>query len=771
MDTIPPISTSLFYWLKEKNYKDALKSSQTAKKFNPFDVRIEKILTAAQLATDHSADAKENLTALSSKFPTDIFIHKALGLAHIKEKAYTQAIGEFTTIKNLAPNDHNGLLLLSAAYTLNNDHSKALEKIDKIKDRLVKSEEKEFLDYLIEKNSPPGEALEINNNLATNNLISLIENMLLEKEINQIDFILEFENPIVSKRLAEKLKKEKQLGIQNEPAEEKAPRLLDYKGTVVENFEFYDRTTKGASPINAMNVTSNVKVEGTTESGVELTAEVETFFNRWDNHTFDFFKINATKRDDFEIDVGKFSAKHFPSLVSYPSVEEGVRLHKKLARAEFEKTNANQIIEDGETPINLGEIYRENHIDSRINRDIELTVVLGRTKRAKNIDDRKEKNEGSYETSGQIEQWTQSYRLHSQVNSVLEVGTSLSIVQDSSRKATVSSTTYPIESSAISIDGGIDLLDNALNIDGEIAYGNYDLNTLDFHTKHERDFAWLFKSKYKIFDSLSFSYEQKNIGRNFKVEGASQTQDKLTHSIEFAYKPLSPKTWLIKSQTFTYKPDFLGQDGGGDSKKYYETFQSVTEIKLPKDAKYTLDYKYYLENDKCDCSDYRTLTFKNSLECNFPSIKTKIKPSYTFERKDDNIASPTDEKKSEYVLTIENTSIKNLELDYSVEREVKRYYGATTKKYHQFIHSLEAKYTFIPSRLDMKIKIANDFKHPTDTNKTDISTATFELNYTSKAGDDKFNLKYERKDNVYLPWSDSSAYRQNYVNLKYTRQF
>jgi len=89
----------------------------------------------------------------------------------------------------------------------------------------------------------------------------------------------------------------------------------------------------------------------------------------------------------------------------------------------------------------------------------------------------------------------------------------------------------------------------------------------------------------------------------------------------------------------------------------------------------------------------------------------------------------------------------------------------------KFTIKFEAKYIFVPSRCDIKFKASQDFKEPSDTNQTDITTLTFEFNYTSKSGDDKFNLKYERKNNIYIPWSDSSAYRQNYVKLKYTKIF
>jgi len=148
-----------------------------------------------------------------------------------------------------------------------------------------------------------------------------------------------------------------------------------------------------------------------------------------------------------------------------------------------------------------------------------------------------------------------------------------------------------------------------------------------------------------------------------------------------------------------------------------------------------------------------------------------IKPSYTFERKNDLVLAPTDEKKKEYIFKIENKSIKNLKLDYSFERERKKFNGATTKSYKQYINTLEGKYTFIPSRFDSVLKLSKDYKNPSNTNKTIIATLTWEVNYTSKDSDDKFNFKFERKNNKYLPWSDSSAYHQKYLSLKYTKKF
>jgi len=351
------------------------------------------------------------------------------------------------------------------------------------------------------------------------------------------------------------------------------------------------------------------------------------------------------------------------------------------------------------------------------------------------------------------------------------MGASASMTRDIIDSAEVSATTLPKESIATGIDSSIELFDEDLKIDFEVALSNYDEDTTDDELKHKRALGWIAGAEYKMLDTTSLSYDMKLIERNFEVEGASQTEDKLTHDMELEYKPKDPKNWALKEQTFTFKPEVLDQNGSETDKKYYRTFQSVTDFKLPQDAEYTIDYKYYREKDKCDCTDYKTVTIKNSLDWDIEGLNTTIKPEYVFERKNDMLASPTDEKKKEYKITIENTSIKNWTFDYSFEREKKKYTGATTKSYHQYIHSFEAEYELIPSRCDITFKASQDFKEPSDTNKTDITILSLDFSYTSKSGDDKFELKYERKNNIYMPWSDSSAYRQNYIKFKYTRDF
>ena len=778
-DNYPSYFNLSLLYFKEDDLDSSLKYLKRTSELNPFDMRANKLLSSAYILQENYAESKKIVSSITGKNQTDIDSHKKLGIIYLRENNIRAALGEFTLTRNLSPSDLNSNLLFAASCALNNDFEKALSKIKDIKDQLTDNTSLAFYAYLLEKNgsTESAEALYKKTNTYSKdtiveNLIATLEKDVIKSEMEGISPIKDYANTEITKRMADKLKKET-LPTAGKSASSKAAetRPLNLKGTLTETWETYSRVPKTSSPINGLNVTSNLKVEGKTKGGTNFSGEWEGFFNRWDNNKLDYYKINANKRNDYEVDIGKFSAKHFPTLISYPTVLEGTRVWKKITPSKFEPTKVASITEDPKSPVNLGEIYRDNYVDNRVFKDIEATFVVGRTQERKNFGDRREENENTTESSGQFEQWTQSYRLHSQFNKVVDFGGSVSLTQDKSRKTIVSSSTVPIESIAVGFDGGIDLLDSDLTIDAEVAYGNYDEDTFDMVGKHLRGFAWLLKSKYKIIDTLSLNYEQKAIGRNFKVEGASQTQDKTSHTIDLIYKPKNPRIWFPSSQTIRFKPEIVSHDGGGTTKQRFTTVQSITDFKLPQNSKFIFDYKYYREIDKCDCTNYLTTTIKSSLEYNLKSIQTKIKPSYTFERKDDRAGSPTDEKKKEYVFNIENKSIKNLELDYSFEREKKKYNGATTKSYKQYTNNFEAKYTFIPSRLDAAVKAANDYKNPSDTNKTDISTYTFEMNYTSKGGDDKFNIKYEKKDNIYLPWSDSSAYKQQYVKFKYTKKF
>jgi len=768
---------SLIYFRKE-NYDQSLKYWLETSSLNPFDARTKKLLASTYSLLDKYEESRKLLSELSTQDPKDIDTHKKLGIAHLQESNIRAALSEFTLTRNLSPSDLNGNLLLATSYALNNELSKALEKIKSQRKNLKDDTSLAFYAFLLEKNNQQQDAETIYSKIKISdkdsiipNLIAAVEKNVIMAEAAQFTYIDIFENLEISTRMADKIKKESIPGARSSSRKSKKKRPFNFKATLTEKWEHYNRRPRTSSPINGLNVTSTVKLEGKNKAGVSFKGEWEGYYNRWDFHKLDFYKINANKRNDFEVDIGKFSAKHFPTLVSFPTIIEGFRFWKKTTLRKFEET-ALPVIEGGEpsSPINLGELYRKNYVDTR-SIAIETTFVVGRTQKDKDIGDRKPKNENTFESSGQFQQWTQAYRIKAKFNKFIEIGSSFAITQDFAIKTLVSESTVPIESIALSMDGGIDLFDGDLTIDAEFAYGNYDEDRFDMRNQHLRDKAWIVKSKYKMFDTISLNYEQKAIGRTFKVEGASQTRDKTSHTIDFVYKPLESKVWLPQSFTIKFKPEIVSPDSTGETKQRFTTVQPVLDIKLPNNSKFVFDSKYYREFDKCGCTNYTTFTFKNSLEYNIPGIQTIIKPTYTFERKNDMIAAPTDEKKKEYVIKVENKSIKNLKINYSFERERKKFNGVTTKSYRQYINSVETKYTFIPSRLDAKVKVSKDYKNPSDTNKTIITILTLEGNYTSKDGDDKFNLKYERKNNKYLPRSDSSAYHQQYLNLKYTRKF
>ena len=425
---------SLLY-LKDKDYKKGLKYIEAAKRLNPFDIRISKMLSSTYLMLGNTEAAKKISTELLSKNPADINSHKKLGIIYLKTKNNKSAIAQTTLLRNLAPSDPSYILLSSASHFLNNEYAKSYKKIKNIKEKLEDNAPLAFYALVLEKNNLNDSAKKIfdtisvhNKETITDDLLSYLEKITVENEIKQLALINRFENPEVVKRMSDNLKQEAKINSTTTLNNRKeASRPLKLKGTLTETIEHYDRNPAASSPINSLNVTSNLKLEGKTTNGVDLTAELEGYFNRWDNGNLDFYKINATKKNDYEIDLGKFSTKHFGTLVSFPTVLDGIRVWKKITLPEFVPTQASEIGSDSFAPVNLGEIYRENYIDSRANKAVELTVVVGRTLHSKNIDDRKNKNENSYETSGQFEQWTQSYRLHTEVNSVLELGSSLSL--------------------------------------------------------------------------------------------------------------------------------------------------------------------------------------------------------------------------------------------------------------------------------------------------------------------------------------------------------
>ncbi|MCK5083355.1 MAG: hypothetical protein KAR31_10650, partial [Candidatus Omnitrophica bacterium] len=382
-DNYPSHFNLSLLFFRKNDLDSSLKYLKRTSELNPFDMRTNKLLSSAYVLLENYEESKKVLSAIISKNRADIDSHKKLGIVYLRENNIQAALAELTLTRNLSPSDLNGNLLFAASCALNNDFKKALSKIKNLKEQLTDNTSLAFYAYLLEKNNLTEDAQALykesdvrNKDTIIENLISTLEKGVIANEVEGISYIKEYTNPEISKRMADKLKKETLPSAQTSGKSSSA-RPLNLKATLTETWETYQRTPKTSSPINGLNVTSNLKVTGQTEGGTSLSGEWEGFFNRWDNNKLDYYKINATKRNDYEVDLGKFSAKRFPSLVSFPTILEGMRVWKKITPSKFEPTQVAQIAEDPESPLNLGEVYRNNYVDNRGFRDIETTFVVG----------------------------------------------------------------------------------------------------------------------------------------------------------------------------------------------------------------------------------------------------------------------------------------------------------------------------------------------------------------------------------------------------------
>jgi hypothetical protein len=612
-------------------------------------------------------------------------------------------------------------------------------------------------------------------------LVSLLKMALAKEEVASAQPVEEFNPPEVVKRLAERLKKEEPIVVKPTPSQEGAKRPYNLKGEFEQTFEYYDRSPKASSPINMLNTTSRLKVTG-SQQPYSFESEWEWYYDRWDHTHLDWYKVNITSPNT-SWDIGKFSSRYFPNLVSHPSIEDGVRLWHKFEKPAFEPKlenplpqlpegqEAQEVKSEESTPLNIARLYEDSFTDDRTFKSAELTVVSGRSKKPINLNHRKEKNEDTYETSGQYEQWVVASRLLTRPTDTTEANAAWSYVADDPDSATTSSTTLPIKSQAVGMDGKWELLDRKLNLDGEFAFSDYDTDMEDKSNKHLRDFAWMWGTDYKPASNWTMSYDEKRIGHNFKVEGAYQTEDKITHTFTTKYTPSKSQPWSIRSFDLKLEPARTNLNGGSDQTKYYNTAQPKISFTLPQDTKLSFDYKNYQEHWASCCTNYRTNTLATDLDYEYKPWKLTFKPGYTFERKDDRVASPTDEKMKNFRIAFEDRLIERLVLKYSISFEVKEYVGFTTKSYREHKYSFEAGYTLIPGRSTLTIKTSRDDKDPTDTNETILDTYGVDIDFTSKDGNQKFVFAYERKLNIYEPWLDTSAYRQHYMKLKFTSKF
>ena len=71
-------------------------------------------------------------------------------------------------------------------------------------------------------------------------------------------------------------------------------RPLELTGELEQTFEYYDRNPATSNPINDLNITKNLQLDGKIGE-TNFETEFEGYYNRWDNVDLDYFKINLEK--------------------------------------------------------------------------------------------------------------------------------------------------------------------------------------------------------------------------------------------------------------------------------------------------------------------------------------------------------------------------------------------------------------------------------------------------------------------------------------------
>ncbi|MFC1621331.1 tetratricopeptide repeat protein, partial [Candidatus Omnitrophota bacterium] len=790
-------------YTQKTEYAKALTAFQEASIYNPYNLFSYKFIVNLFILTKKYEDAIKNIKYVIERDPQDSDAHLKHGLLSLKKRDLGAAIKELTFVRNVDPDDITGRVNLAGAFIQSENLDSAKTYLSEVKEKVFDDAKTNafrwaLVSYLHRVSGEPQksqEAQKTAREAAPNwkrlkepdfNIFSLqpefVQYILDKRSSSEIleAKLLDFEQNEVSKRVVENILKEreeekKKAGLVAAKKKD-AKRPLDLTGELNHTSEYYDRNPATSNPINDLNMTSNLKLKGKIGK-TNFESEFEGYYNRWDHTELDYFKINLEK-DNTEIDFGKFSAKNFPSILTHPTIEQGWRLwyrfERQIKSELFKKLpeDLEAFQSDLEKIPNLGRLYNMVQRCHQFFATWEFTILRGRSKKPKNLNRPKAKNDRTYETSGQYEQWVDALHIMTQPTENTEVGLSYSRVKDDETEALVSSTTYPIESEAMGIDWAIEFLDGKLKTDGEYVRSNYDENVSSGdNLENKEDAASSLSVDYEINNNWDLSYDLKRIGTNYEVEGAFQTADKKTQTWAVKYSAPKIKTWYVRSIDIKYEPARVNLSSSDETNKLYLTFQPKISFTLPQDAKLSFDYKYYDENQSCRCTKYRSRTLKTELEYDHEGSKTTFKPSYTFERKDDRVASPTDEKKEGFAFSIENKYVDNLTLKTSVERERKGYVGSSTKSYNQHKYSFEVEYDWIPNRCDSSFKLSIDDKSQTDTNDIEVDTVEFSFDYTSEDKNNTLSLEYERKLNIYEPWSETSGYRQNYTKLKYTRKF
>ncbi|MBU1124853.1 MAG: hypothetical protein KKC84_02415 [Candidatus Omnitrophica bacterium] len=566
----------------QEKYREALVNFQAAAKYNPYNLFTAQFIVNTSLLLKKDREAEKKLKEIIERTMQDISAHLKFGLLVLKKNELESALDELTFVRNLDTNDITSRLLLAGIFLIKGNIQKANEYFEEVQMRQISDKTLGALYWAIKSRllkqagneQEADQSIENTKRLAPQwktaySATSSLEKLLAEAaglqllEIAKKEFaagaLLEFAQSQVSKETAGRIAESQKESSSTTPAASKK-KPYNLSGEVVQTVENYNRNPATSNPINDVNTETNLKINA-DEKGVYTKTELDWYYNRWDHTQLDYFKVNIKDNKNDEVDIGKFSSKNFADLVSHPTIEQGGRWWHRFTRSAH-KADSSSLPDDPaefaggsgqNVPPSLGNLFSNEFIDRRFFKTTEVTALYGRAKKPLDLTQPKAKNDRTYETSGQFEQWVSALHLMTKPTDITEIGASYSLVIDNDQSASVSSTTYPLQSEAFGIDGKLELLDGKLKFDSEAAIGNYDTNIND-EDKNKDDKAFAGGMNYKPFSEWEFNYDVKTIGKNFKVEGAYQTEDKITHTYTAKYSRAKNIPWTIRTFDYKFEP-------------------------------------------------------------------------------------------------------------------------------------------------------------------------------------------------------------------------
>ncbi|MBN1794488.1 MAG: hypothetical protein JW844_05935 [Candidatus Omnitrophica bacterium] len=545
-----------------------------------------------------------------------------------------------------------------------------------------------------------------------------------------------------------------------------------FSGALTTTFEHYNRDPSTSYPISGTHVTEKIELEQEMLKR-DVSLEMQGFRNKWDGYTLDYYKINIEDDDD-EVDIGEFSVSHFADLIKHGEIKYGFRYWSEYARSAKEP-EADRFIhsiaafEEGEAVApNIGRMFEEEFVDRRLFKKTELTMVAGNSKESFNVGEKKEENNDTYWSTGQFRRDVYAVRIMSEPTDNSALGISYVKVKDDISSATTSSSTDPINNDAVGLDLTLEFFDEKLEATWEVGWTQYDPDQLTEDDQYS-DVGSLFDADFEVTDEIDLGYTRKRIGKNYKLDGGSQTQDKVTDTFTFGYARSSAKRWTLDS--FDLKLEWAKTNLNKDqsTRKRYRTINPQIAFTILNDAELSFDYKVYTEEWTSLSTLYKTKTLQTDLDWEWERTKTTFKPSYTFERKDDSALSATDEKKEDVSFTIENDYWDKLSFDFSVSKEHKTYVGSSTRAYTEKEYSCDVDYE-LTERWDIGFEYSWKDRLNTTSDNYQLETLKLTASYESASGNNSVDLTYEHKNNPYEP-NISSAYNRDYFEIEWTMDF